>query len=145
MTAASTLIFSSFSQAAYKERSNPRNKTQVFIPYATSVHKMNVIEWNMDQRLLSSIWDGWEYNLGVPQFLTAEAGNTFYSFGIWKPEEEDDIRLSKNSSKNWIMEHGVNLSFGKEVPSQDVRYRLDMRWHEDFDTEFLFQMQFPFK
>lgn len=138
------LIFPSLLQAAYKERYEDIASRSFNVREVRPSYTASVIEWTVEQRLLTSIWDGWEYNLGVPQFLTAEAGDSYYGFGLWKPED-DDLNPSDYSAKDWILDHGINFSFGTETVSQDIRYRFDMRWHEDLDTEFLFQMQMPFK
>ena len=86
------------------------------------------------------MWEKWKYDFGTSQLLTGKARETYYGFGLWKPKDED---ISDESVTDWLRDHGFNVSLSTK--EEDVRYRIDMRWHEDSDTEFLFQVQLPFK
>lgn len=130
--------------AANNERYNDILNSNVYDSSLPKAYSSNVLEWTLDQSLLTSIWDGWEYNLDVPQLVTAEANDSYYGFGLWRPSY-DNLPLPDHSAKDWILDYGVNFSFGTEIPTENVRYRFDVRWHEDTDSEFLFQMQFLFK
>ncbi|MDD1779706.1 hypothetical protein LRP49_00730 [Enterovibrio sp. ZSDZ35] len=106
---------------------------------------VSVIDWNINTENEVSIWDGWKYGFDIPQILTTSAGNTFYGFGVWQPEEYKNLSFGEVSTSEWLKTHGLNLSFGATSTDSETRYRFDVRWHEDTDADFMLQMQIPFK
>ncbi|OEE63040.1 hypothetical protein A1OK_20875 [Enterovibrio norvegicus FF-454] len=142
------LVTPSLLYAAYLEQQAPKADTLknggAYNVHFSQSYERSVIEWTVEDIPLPSIWDGWKYDLDVPQYLTTSSGTTFYGFGIWKPEEYQGLSFKESSTEDWIMNHGLNFSFSTESKISDARYRFDMRWHEDSDTEFLLQMQLPF-
>ncbi|WP_245621510.1 hypothetical protein [Enterovibrio calviensis] len=106
-------------------------------------YEASVIEWSIEDTVLPSIWDGWKYGLDAPKYLTTTTGNSYYGFGVWKPDEYQGLSLKDSSTEDWILNHGLNFSFSTDSNISDARYRFDMRWHEDTNTEILLQMQVP--
>lgn len=132
-------------QAAYIDSHDTKMKKKEVKQKARSQkYSPLFVEWGMGKTSGSSTRDDWKYDLGSPQYLTGETEVTYYSMGLWKPKDEDPS-ISDASIEDWLLDHGVNFSFSTKTSLTDVRYRVDMRWHEDTDTEFLFQLQWPFK
>ena len=134
------LLGSSNIHAAYKENVNPLSKFEH--KKRSDLYPPKKIGWEKKQ--YPSMWDKWKYDFGASQLLTGKAKETYYGFGFWKPEDNDDD-IADESVTDWILDHGFNLSLSTKAKEEDVRYRIDMRWHEDSNTEFLFQVQLPFK
>lgn len=131
--------------AAYKELNfEQMNNRDTHPNDITRLYHSELISWKVKQTAESSIWDNWEYDFGVPQLLTGQTDDTYYGMGLWQPVD-DDPSFSDPSVKDWLLNHGVNFSFSTKTDLTNIRYRIDMRWHEDTDTEFLIQMHWPFK
>ncbi|PMN94851.1 hypothetical protein [Enterovibrio norvegicus] len=146
-----TLVTPSLLYAAY----SPEHESSQIIIKDGGKYQLNsdfgrrsdLMEWRVEDVELPNIWDGWRYGLDAPNYLTAEAGNSYYGFGVWKPEELQEYSLGSDgvTTQDWLMDHGLNFSFGTDSVDGGARYRFDVRWHEQTDTEIMLQLQVPFQ
>ncbi|WP_325894550.1 hypothetical protein [Grimontia sp. NTOU-MAR1] len=146
LIAATFLVMPSLSSAAFIENSSAAGDVDVAnaINFSQSQDR-TVIEWQVEDHMVPTIWDSWNHDWDIPHFLSAQTGASYYGFGVWKPEEYQQQSFTELGMEDWLLNHGLNFSFTTESSSTDARYRFDMRWHEETNTEFLLQMQVPFK
>ncbi|KKD61562.1 hypothetical protein RN22_04840 [Grimontia sp. AD028] len=146
LMAAAFIVTPSFVSAAFIESGNAIDDVDVVesINFSQSQNR-SVIEWQVEDQVIPTIWDSWKHDWDIPHFLSTQTGASYYGFGVWKPEEYQKQSFTEIGMEDWILNHGLNFSFTTESNNSDTRYRLDMRWHEDTNTEFLLQMQVPIK
>ncbi|CZF82017.1 hypothetical protein GCE9029_02978 [Grimontia celer] len=146
LIAATFFITPSLSTAAFIETGTAIDDVDVAnsINFSQSQDR-SVIEWQVEDQVLPTIWDSWKHDWDIPHFLSTQTGASYYGFGVWKPEEYQQQSFTEVGMEDWLLNHGLNFSFTTESNSSDTRYRFDMRWHEETNTEFLLQMQVPIK
>lgn len=104
----------------------------------------NQFHWENDNEQLPSIWDTWKYDWDMTELVSAQTQSMYYGFGVWQPQTLEAAQ-DKLDVAEWVKSHGLKFSFSAKSESTNTRYRIDLRWHERTDTEWLLQMQVPLK
>ncbi|OAJ95101.1 MULTISPECIES: hypothetical protein [Vibrio] len=93
----------------------------------------------------SSYWSDWLIsNDTTPLISTNSASSKHFGVGVWVPNELEE-HLADMSAENWIKSHGLQLSLGfGDLDAGTPRMRLDYRWHEQYDGDFMMQVEVPF-
>lgn len=137
------IVTPSLSNAAFVEHPVTNNHDVIQALHFAQSQDRSVIEWQLEDQGLPTFWDTWQHDWDIPHFLSAYTGKSYYGFGVWKPEAFQHQSVTEVGMGDWLLNHGLNFSFTTESNTRETRYRLDMRWHEDTNTEFLLQMQVP--
>jgi len=93
----------------------------------------------------SSYWSDWLIsNETNPLISTNSASSKHFGVGVWVPNELEE-QLTDMDTENWIRSHGLQLSLGfGDMDAGTPRMRLDYRWHEQYDGDFMMQVEVPF-
>ncbi|GEM_PF-922694 len=92
----------------------------------------------------SSYWADWFLKADSDPLFTHKLATSYIGFGVWIPSELLDEQ-SDMSTEEWLMSHGLQLSIGfGEKKAGEPRMRFDYRWHEDFDSVVMMQIEVPF-
>ncbi|CAM2820674.1 hypothetical protein VITU102760_04455 [Vibrio tubiashii] len=92
----------------------------------------------------SSYWSDWLLGNETNPLISNSASSNYFGVGVWVPNELED-QLKEMNTENWIRSHGVQLSLGfGDMDAGTPRMRLDYRWHEQYDGDFMMQVEVPF-
>ncbi|WP_417801488.1 hypothetical protein [Vibrio europaeus] len=92
----------------------------------------------------SSYWSDWLLGNETNPLISNNASSNYFGVGVWVPNELED-QLKEMNTENWIRSHGVQLSLGfGDMDAGTPRMRLDYRWHEQYDGDFMMQVEVPF-
>ncbi|KGY13218.1 hypothetical protein NM22_06980 [Vibrio tubiashii] len=92
----------------------------------------------------NSYWSHWLNGEEGNPIVSNSAQFNHFGVGVWVPEDLED-QLRDMDTKHWIRSHGLQLSLGfGDKESAMPRMRFDYRWHQQYDGDFLVQLEVPF-
>jgi len=89
-------------------------------------------------------WSDWVLQSDTNPIFTQSLATSYVGLGVWVPSELED-RLTYLHPEEWLLSHGLQLSlgFGKKNIGEP-RMRLDYRWHDKYEGDFMMQVELPF-
>ncbi len=108
----------------------------------------DTLHWSASQLALDksekNYWDQWAYKKDYTTMLTKNLQKNHFGLGLWMPEdlmeEENEMQMD-----DWLLNHGLMLSVGFGNKSDgEPRMRLDYRWHDYYDADWMMQIELPF-
>ncbi len=89
-------------------------------------------------------WEEWAFKKNETSLLTSNLEKNHFGLGIWMPKELMEEE-SKMDTEEWLLSHGLMFSvgFGNKGDGKP-RMRLDYRWHETYDADWMMQFEVPF-
>ncbi len=113
-----------------------------------SVLTTNTLDWATSKATLNGsknkYWEEWAFKQNEMPILTKNLKKNHFGLGIWMPEELEDDE-SKMDTEEWLMSHGLMFSVGfGNKGDGEPRMRLDYRWHEYYDTDWMMHIELPF-
>ncbi|UYI49213.1 hypothetical protein OFO16_22875 [Vibrio natriegens] len=89
-------------------------------------------------------WEEWAFTPNETPILTQNLEKNYFGLGIWMPEDLLDEE-SDMTTEEWIRNHGLMFSIGfGDKGDGEPRMRLDYRWHEYYDADWMMQIEVPF-
>ena len=113
------------------------------IDYASA--QLSALGLTDDNKSTNSLyWSDWVLKTDDDPIFTQKLATSYIGFGVWMPQELHEEK-SKMSTEEWLMSHGIQISFGfGEKKVGEPRMRIDYRWHEDYDLDVMMQIEVPF-
>nr|WP_319553118.1 hypothetical protein [uncultured Vibrio sp.] len=115
---------------------------------STGVFSANTLSWYVPEVELDgptqNYWEEWAFTQYETPILTQNLEKNYFGLGIWMPEEllEEE---SKMTTEEWIRNHGLMFSIGfGDKRDGEPRMRLDYRWHDYYDADWMMQIELPF-
>lgn len=108
----------------------------------------SALNWDNSAILLDSsegdYWQEWAFQSHDTKILTQSLKKNYFGLGVWMPEELL-AEESKMTAEEWLLSHGVMFSVGfGDKRDGEPRMRLDYRWHEYYNADWMMQIELPF-
>lgn len=88
-------------------------------------------------------WSDWVLKSETNPIVTQALASNYLGIGIWVPQELEK-QLDYMETEDWILSHGLQFSLGfGQRNSGYPRMRLDYRWHETFDSDWMMLIELP--
>ncbi len=89
-------------------------------------------------------WEQWAFKNNQTSILTSKVEKNHFGLGVWMPKELMEEE-SKMDTEVLLLSHGLMFSvgFGNKGDGQP-RMRLDYRWHDYVDADWMMQIEVPF-
>ncbi|MGY0615009.1 hypothetical protein [Vibrio sp. FJH11] len=108
----------------------------------------DALNWHISDVALDgtteNYWEEWAFKAHDTPLLTQNLEKNYFGLGLWMPEELVEEE-SKMSTEEWIRNQGLmfSIGFGDKGDGQP-RMRVDYRWHEYYDADWMMQIEVPF-
>ncbi|MGP8306025.1 hypothetical protein [Vibrio sp. YIC-376] len=108
----------------------------------------DTLNWHISEVVLDgpteNYWEEWAFKPHDTPILTQNLEKNYFGLGIWMPDELVKEE-SEMTTEEWIRNHGLmfSIGFGDKGDGQP-RMRLDYRWHEYYDADWMMQIEVPF-
>lgn len=111
---------------------------------ATKVNELHNFVRQEDTEQDGDYWSNWVLQSETNPILTQNLATNYIGLGIWVPSELEE-RLHRMDTEEWLLSHGLQLSFGFGTKSSgEPRMRLDYRWHDRYEGDVMMQVELPF-
>lgn len=92
----------------------------------------------------ASYWSDWLNGHDTNPMISNGLSAKYIGVGVWVPSELEE-QMNDMDAEEWIRSHGVQLSLGfGDMGTGYPRMRIDYRWHEQYDGDFMMQVEMPF-
>ncbi|MHA2738703.1 hypothetical protein [Vibrio harveyi] len=115
---------------------------------SVGVLSIDTLSWYTAEKQIEgpteSYWDQWAFKSEDSPILTQNLDSNYFGLGLWMPEELRDDE-AKMSTEEWLRSHGLMFSIGfGDKNGSEPRMRVDYRWHEYYDADWMMQIEVPF-
>ncbi|MCJ2376219.1 hypothetical protein LNL84_05160 [Vibrio sp. ZSDZ34] len=102
-----------------------------------------LIEEKPKNALTDSYWEQWLLTQDSAPMLTQQVSKSYLGVGLWAPREVLSEK-DEMSTQDWLMSQGVHFGVGFGEKGKEPRLRLDYRWHHEFESDMMMQLEVPF-